>query len=254
MDVSIAQRPRFLRTDLHLHSTFSDGRSSVPQLVERANNIGFVFTISDHYSMDMAMRDNDALAAYLETLERYPVYRAVEVDLGQQLPISPQNRARLDYVIGSMHNVVTEVGTRLPIRNGEPEGGYDRYMELYIAAFRRDVLAGTVQMIGHPTFLPLIRPGRHDELWTPERRRAYIEAAVQSGVGLEISTRYNVPTPLFMREALEAGARFAVGSDSHWLDRTADITLPLRYVEEFGIPEDRFFLPERVIEPPAVAV
>ena len=57
-----------------------------------------------------------------------------------------------------------------------------------------------------------------------------------------------------MREALEAGVRFAVGSDSHWLDRTADITLPLRYVEEFRIPADRFFLPPRVIEPPAPSV
>jgi histidinol phosphatase-like PHP family hydrolase len=250
--LNVADRPRHLRTDLHLHSTYSDGRSPVPQLVERANRIGFVFAVSDHYSRDMPMKDDMALGAYLDELERYPVYRSVEMDLGEQLPMSPENLARLDYRIGSMHNVVTETGERLPIRNGEPEGGFDRYMELYIAAFRRDVLAGTVQMIGHPTFLPLIRSGLHDQLWTPERRRAYIEAAAESGVGLEISTRYNVPSPVFMREALEAGVRFAVGSDSHWLDRTADITLPLRYVEEFRIPAERFFLPERAIEPPAI--
>lgn len=251
--MNVADRPRHLRTDLHLHSTYSDGRSAVPQLVERANSIGFVFAVSDHYSPDMKMQDDAGLSAYLDELEQYPVYRAVELDLGEQLAMSAENLARLDYRIGSMHNVVTETGERLPIRNGEPEGGFDRYMDLYIAAFRRDVLAGTVQMIGHPTFLPLIRGGGglHDQLWTEERRRAYIEAAAESGVGLEISTRYNVPTPVFMREALEAGVRFAVGSDSHWLDRTADITLPLRYVEEFEIPAERFFLPERVIEPPA---
>jgi histidinol phosphatase-like PHP family hydrolase len=128
-------------------------------------------------------------------------------------------------------------------------------MDLYIAAVRRDVLAGTVQIIGHPTFLPGLRSrGLHDQLWTPERRRSFLEAVVQSGVALEISTRYNVPTPVLMREALETGVRFAVGSDSHWLDRAADISLPLRYVEEFKIPEHRFFLPERVIEPPAVIV
>lgn len=252
--MNVNERPRFLRTDLHLHSTHSDGRATVPQLVERANNIGFVFAVSDHYSVSMQMNDDAKLSVYLDDLERYPVYRAVEMDLGEQLPMSPQILARLDYRIGSMHNVVTETGERLPIVNGEPEGGYDRYMELYLAAFRRDVLAGTVQMIGHPTFLPLIRSGQHDRLWTPERRRDFIEAAVQSGVGLEISTRYNVPTPIFMQEALEAGVRFAVGSDSHWLDRTADITLPLRYVREYEIPEDRFFLPERVIAPPAVTV
>ena len=251
-----SQRPRYLRTDLHLHSTFSDGHATVAQLVERANSLGFVFAISDHYSSLMPMKDDAALGVYLDELEKYPVYRAVEVDLGEELPMSGENRARLDYLIGSVHNVVTEEGKRLPIsRQGEPEGGLDRYMDLYIAAVRRDVLAGTVQMIGHPTFLPGLRSrGLHDQLWTPERRRSFLEAVVQSGVALEISTRYNVPTPVLMREALEAGVRFAVGSDSHWLDRAADISLPLRYVEEFKIPEDRFFLPERVIEPPAVIV
>ena len=237
-----SQRPRYLRTDLHLHSTFSDGHATVAQLVERAKGIGFVFGISDHYSSLMPMKDDAALGVYLDELEKYPVYRAVEVDLGEELPMSGENRARLDYLIGSVHNVVTEEGL-------------DRYMDLYIAAVRRDVLAGTVQMIGHPTFLPGLRSrGLHDELWTLERRRSFLEAVVQSGVALEISTRYSVPTPVLMREALEAGVRFAVGSDSHWLDRAADISLPLRYVEEFKIPEDRFFLPERVIEPPAVIV
>jgi len=248
MNTPVTERPRFLRTDLHLHSTYSDGHSSVAQLVERATSIGFTFAVSDHYSDAQQMNDNDKLAAYLDELERYPVYRAVEMDLGHQLPVSPKNAARLDYRIGSMHNVVDANGTRVKVSSrGEPEGGWDRYMDLYLAAFRRDVRAGTVQVIGHPTFLPLIRGGMHDQLWTPERRRSYIEAVVESGVGLEISTRYNVPTPVFMREALDAGARFAVGSDSHWLDRTADIALPLRYVKEFDIPEDRFVLPARVI-------
>lgn len=242
-----AQQPRFLRTDLHMHSTFSDGRATVPQLVERARSIGFTFTISDHYSSSQRMNDNAKLSAYLEELEKYPVYRSVEMDLGEQLPVSDENAARLDYRIGSMHGVVDETGKRIPIIHGMPEGGWDRYMELYLAAFRRDVLAGTVQMIGHPSFLPLIRSGMHDELWTAERRRSYIEAAVQAGVALEISTRYNVPTPVLMREALEAGARFAAGSDSHWLDRSGEISLVRRYVDEFKIPVDRFFLPGRDI-------
>ncbi len=243
------QGPRFLRTDLHMHSTFSDGRATVAQLVERAHKIGFTFAVSDHYSDGQQMNDNAKLAVYLDELEKYPVYRAVEMDLGHQLPVSPENAARLDYRIGSMHQVVDERGARVKVSpRGEPEGGWARYMEVYLDAFCRDVRAGTVQMIGHPTFLPLIRSGMHDELWTLERRRDYIEAAVAAGVGLEISTRYSVPSPVFMREALEAGARFAVGSDSHWLDRTAEIALPLRYVAEFDIPEDRFFMPARAIE------
>ena len=257
--MDISDRPRFLRTDLHLHTIFSDGRANVQQLVERADRIGFVFAISDHYSPSMALNTDDKLTAYLDELDRYPVYRAVEMDLGEQLPMSPANLARLDYRIGSVHNVVTETGERLKIAAfGEPSGGFDRYMDLYIAAFRRDVLAGGVQMIGHPTFLPGLpvagQDQRHEQLWTARRRRDYLEAVLESGVALEISTRYGVPTPVLMREALDAGARFAVGSDSHWLDRAADIALPLRYVDEYHIPEDRFFLPRRVIEPRIVGV
>jgi len=48
--------------------------------------------------------------------------------------------------------------------------------------------------------------------------------------------------------------RSVVGSDSHTPDETANFALPLRYITEFDIPADRFFLPTRVIEPPAPAI
>src|SRR2546421_7850161 len=182
--LNVSQRPRYLRTDLHLHSTYSDGHSAVAQLVERATSIGFVFAISDHYSSLMAMKDDAALGVYLDELEKYPVYRAVEVDLGEQLPMSEDNRARLDYLIGSVHNVVTETGERLPIsRQGEPEGGLDRYMDLYIAAVRRDVLAGAGPMIRDPPLLPRPRSGVHDPVLTPPRRRGVLQAPLPSGGG-----------------------------------------------------------------------
>ena len=255
MPLDIASRPRFLRTDLHLHSTFSDGHSDVPTLVARANSIGFVFTVSDHYSRSQQMHDDRGLAAYLDTLERYPVYHAVEMDLGDMLPMSEANLARLDYRIGSMHNAVDDHGAAISLTGNDATGAAaDRYMEYYLDAFRRDVITGAVQMIGHPTYLPGTPGHLHERLWTEPRRRAYIEAVVEGGVALEISTRYSVPSPVMLREALEAGARFAVGSDSHWLDRTAVIDLPLRYIKEYDIPEDRFFLPARVIEPPTGAL
>src|SRR3989440_2164573 len=185
--LNVSQRPRYLRTDLHLHSTYSDGHSAVAQLVERATSIGFVFAISDHYSTLMPMKDDAALGLYLDELDKYPVYRVVEVDLGEQLPISEDNRARLDYLIGSVHNVVTETGERLPIsRQGEPEGGLDRYMDLYIAAVRRDVLAGAGQMIGDPPLLPRLRSGVRDPLWTPRRRGGLPAAHLQSGGGVGV--------------------------------------------------------------------
>jgi hypothetical protein len=51
-----------------------------------------------------------------------------------------------------------------------------------------------------------------------------------------------------MREAIDAGMLFAVGSDSHWIDRVAEFSLPLRYSAEFSLPPERFILPRRVLD------
>src|SRR6185437_9177957 len=98
--------PRHLRSDLHLHSRFSDGRADVETMVLTAQRIGFEIAISDHYSVYFGMKGDETLGRYLDALEQFPVYRAVELDLGQEQPISEENQARLDYCVGSMHMVV----------------------------------------------------------------------------------------------------------------------------------------------------
>ena len=105
--------PRHLRSDLHLHSTFSDGRADVATMAATARQIGFEIGISDHYSSYFGMKGDDTLARYLDALEQHPIYRAVELDLGQEQAITPENRARLDYTVGSMHMVVNENGERV---------------------------------------------------------------------------------------------------------------------------------------------
>lgn len=240
--------PRHLSTDLHCHSTYSDGRATVPELVARAQRIGFDLAISDHYSIDQQMNSPERLDVYLTALAQFPVYRSAEIDIGEALPLPAALRARMDYVIGSMHNVTRPQAGRFPLPISSA-AGREEYMEAYVEALVQGIATLGIAFIGHPTFLvglmPSMQREMHDALWTPSRRRRVIEAAVTHQVAFEISTRYQVPTPIFLQDALEAGATFAVGSDSHWLDRMAEISLPRRYVEEYGITPDRFFLPER---------
>lgn len=242
--------PRHLRSDLHLHSTFSDGRADVQTMVAAAERIGFEIAISDHYSSYFGMKPDERFAQYVHTLERYPIYRAVELDLGFEQPIPPDLRERLDYCVGSMHLVVDEHGDRIYPDKGS-SASLRRYMEAAVAMFVRGVHSGLHAMLGHPTFLPDLPREGQDDLWEPHFRAQAIEAVVETGVALELSTRYRAPNPTFVREALAAGARFAVASDGHYPDAIGAVDYARRMIAELEIPADRFFLPARRL---AVAV
>ncbi|HVC82348.1 MAG TPA: PHP domain-containing protein [Chloroflexota bacterium] len=236
--------PRHLRSDLHLHSRFSDGRADVETMVLTAQRIGFEIAISDHYSVYFGMKGDETLGRYLDALEQFPIYRAVELDLGQEQAISEENRARLDYCVGSMHMVVDENGDRVK-PDAQSPASLRRYMECATAQFARGLRSGIPAMIGHPTYLPDLPREGQDALWTPEFRKVIVDVAVETGIALEISTRYKTPMPELARELLAAGARFAVASDGHGPEAIGAIDYPRRLIAELGIPDDRFFLPER---------
>jgi histidinol phosphatase-like PHP family hydrolase len=213
-------------------------------MVATAQRVGFEIAISDHYSVPYGMAGDEKLAAYLDDLERYPIYRAVELDLGNEQPLSDANRARLDYCVGSLHHVLDEQGERVrPDRSSSTS--LRRYMECTVAQIARGFRTGLHSMIGHPTFLPDLPREGQDELWEPRYRGQVIEAALESGVALELSTRYTAPNPVLVREAFKAGVRFAVASDGHYPEAIGAVDYARRMIAELEIPPDRFFLPER---------
>lgn len=244
MSAPTASIPRHLRTDLHLHSTWSDGRGTVATMVATAERIGFQIAISDHYSVPYGMAGDEKLAAYLDELDRHPIYRAVELDLGNEQPMSAANRARLDYCVGSLHSVVDAQGERVRPDRGSP-ASLHHYMECAVAQIERGFRSGLHSMIGHPTFLPDLPREGQDELWEPRYRARVIDAALQAGVALELSTRYTAPNPVLAREAFKAGVRFAVASDGHYPEAIGAIDYARRMIAELEIPPGRFFLPDR---------
>ena len=202
-----------LRGDFHMHSTWSDGRQSLEEMIEGAAARGYEYhSISDHswgrgsrYGAD----PNDLKAQRMQVREignRFGVHTlcSSEVDIlpDGSMDFEDAVMAELDIVIGSVHNATNqsrEEMTRRLIRACE-----NPY----------------VSIIGHPTGRSLDSfPGYEFDY------DAVFSAAARTGTALEIDghpNRLDLPSAL-ARRAREYGVTFTCDSDAHGVDQLSNV-------------------------------
>lgn len=197
---------RDIRGDLHMHSTYSDGRDTVETMVSAAAALGYEYlAITDHSQSAAAQRTMSAdqlkrQGQEIERLrERFPtmsLLHGVEVDIlpDGRLDFDDDLLAGLDIVLASLHDPARQDGPTLTRR--------------YLRAIRHPL----VNVITHPANqLVGRRPGYaldYDALY---------EAAAETGTALEID---GAPSHLDLdgehaRAAVAAGVTVTVDSDCH---------------------------------------
>jgi DNA polymerase (family 10) len=219
VDVAIrGQLPQFvtrsdIRGDLHMHTTWSDGRDSVETMVAACQALGYEYcAITDHSQRSAASRNlavNDIAQQADEIAAARERYPDIEVLHGCEVDIMPDGTLdfpdavleQFDVVLASLHE-----------RAGH---GPDQLLGRYLSAMRHPL----VTLITHPTNrLVPTRPGY--DLDYPR----LFAAAVETGTLLEID---GAPAHLDLngdqaRQAIEAGATVVIDSDCHraeWLER-----------------------------------
>jgi DNA polymerase (family 10) len=202
-----------IRGDLHMHSRWSDGQSSVERMVERSVALGYDYiAITDHsqtakaaggLTPDMLARQRLEIEALRERFAGITILHGSEVDIlpDGRLDFPDELLAGLDIVLASLHDAAGQDGRQLTDR--------------YLAAMRHPL----VNIITHPTNRMIGHRGGY-VLDFP----ALFAAAVQTGTAIEID---GAPAHLDMdgavaRRAVEAGVTVSIDSDCHrasWLNR-----------------------------------
>jgi histidinol phosphatase-like PHP family hydrolase len=224
--------------DHHIHSNRSDGRVS---LEDRAKSVAIrPHGVSDHYPYPGSMQDDDDILRYLDDASRLGLQVGIEYDLGVAPPLLSSTHKALDYVIGSVHQVVvggridySPAGYFLKGRGGTSFGDAQRFadpelqrriLEQHFELVRVGVLHRGIDIVGHPTFSPLAALGDPEAAYPIDWQERLIALCVENGVALEINEAYGVPHRAFLVRAHLRGARFSVGSDTHFellpLDKT----------------------------------
>jgi DNA polymerase (family 10) len=195
-----------IRGDLHMHSTWSDGRDSIMHMVLSSRQLGYEYVaITDHSERSWASRKLLSLEIPLQRQEidtlrsREPgieILHGVEVDImpDGSLDFDDDTLAGFDIVLASLHDAHGQDGGRLT--------------ERYVQAMRHPL----VNVITHPANRsPAMSNGYEldfDRLF---------EVAVETGTAMEVD---GAPGHLDMdgrlaRRAAAAGVTIVINSDCH---------------------------------------
>ena len=195
-----------IRGDLHMHSTWSDGRDPIETMVEGCRTLGYEYmAITDHSPHSAAARNLtlDGVKKQAEEIarlrEQYPdiaILHGCEVDIlpDGRLDFPDRVLEQLDIVLASLHE-----------RAGQ---GPDQLMKRYASAMKHPL----VTLITHPT--NRIVPSRRG--YDLDYGRLF-DMAVETATVLEID---GAPSHLDLdgalaRRAIAAGATVAIDSDCH---------------------------------------
>lgn len=198
-----------IRGDLHAHSNWSDGHSTMEQMAYAAMERGYEYlAITDHSSglgfigltIERIYEQREAIDALNEEYEDFRLLQGIEVNIRGDgtLDYPDDVLARFDVVTASIHGGLNQ--------------SRERITERMLSAIRNP----HVDIIGHPSGRLINKrdPSDFDE-------EAVFAAAAETGTALEINSQ---PDRLDLkdshaRRAMDAGADFAIDSDSHAADQ-----------------------------------
>jgi DNA polymerase (family 10) len=195
-----------IRGDLHVHTTWSDGKASVLEMAEAARDLGYEYiAICDHtrsvrvvpgLDADDLRRQGEEIAAANEQLAPFRILRGTECDIlaDGELDLPDDILAELDWVQASIH-----AGQRQ---------SRDQLTKRTLAA----VYHPAVRSISHPQGRIINhRPPNDVDL------DAVFAACVETGTALEtngLPDRIDLSAEL-VRAAIRAGVRITCSTDAH---------------------------------------
>lgn len=195
-----------IRGDVHMHTTASDGRATLREMVEAAAALGYEYVAITDHSKALAMANGldeqrvVEFASMVRELNRdglpIRVFSGLECDILRDgaMDLAEDALAQLDIVIGSVHSYMSMDAAEMT----------DRLL--------RAVESPSMRVMGHPTGRLLLQREGY-----PFDFDAVAKRAVECGVWFEVNAspeRLDLYGPL-LRAAKARGAKFTISTDAH---------------------------------------
>jgi hypothetical protein len=202
------------------------------------------------------LESDEQLSAFLKSVQGKPVFVGVQVNDRDWMDVhSAELLKRLDYVLGDTMIMPMPDADSPPVKLwiadrytiADPQTWMERYVRHNV-----QVLREPITILANPTYLPPPVKDMYDELWTDERMRRIIQAAIDNHVALEINAKSGLPHDRFLRMAKEMGAKFSFGSNN-MDDRPIDMSRCFEAIEQYGLSEQDMYVPRSRSKTPTIS-
>lgn len=195
-----------IKSDLHVHSTASDGGNTIPEIVKAAKSAGYQYvaicdhskslTIAHGLSDERLLQQMDEIREINKNENDFYVLSGIEADIRSdgQLDANPDIIRKLDIVVGSVHHQ------------------YKNPPEVMTARIIKAIESGMVDILAHPTG----RIINHRAPYEYDVEKVF-DAAKAHSVALEINAspdRLDL-NDIYIRMAKNRGLKLAVNTDAH---------------------------------------
>lgn len=221
-----------LRGDLHSHSEWSDGLTSIDLMVDAARAIGHEYLALTDHSPRLRVARGLSAERLREQLERVPDFSGdgftllsgIEVDILEDGALDQDNALleRLDVVVASAHSLLRM-----------ERGPMTKRLVAAVSNPRVDVL-------GHVTGR-LVRGSRGTRPPSDFDPHAVFAACARHGVAVEINSRpeREDPPDELIAVALDEGCLFSIDSDAHAPGQLSLLDEGAARAERAGVPPER---------------
>jgi len=211
-----------------------------------SRSLGVNYGIAVNCGMGFPISDDKGIAEFLESTRGQPVFVGMQAEGREWVRFfSPEAVARFDYVFTDAMTFANKNGRRMRlwIPDEVEVGDKQEFTDMLVEQIVRIMDNEPIDIYVNPTVLPETIAAEYDSLWTPERMKKVIDAAVRNGVAIEINNRYRLPSAAFIRRAKKAGVKFTIGTNNADRD-LGRIEYALQMIRECGLTWQNMWMPK----------
>jgi hypothetical protein len=239
-----AGRHNIPMVDFHVH--LKSGLT-LEQALSQSRRDGIQYGIAVNCGKGFPVDSDETARAFVDSLKDAPVFVGMQAE-GREWTrmFSRRTAALFDYVFTDSMTWTDDRGKRMrlwiPEEVGtiaDPQEFMDTLVDRTVGILNNE----PIDIYVNPTFIPDVLAKDYELLWTGNRRKKVIDAAVANGVAIELNDRYRLPGVPFVKMAKAAGAKFTFGTNNTGPGDLRRSEYGLQMVKECGLVWQDFFVP-----------
>lgn len=211
-------------SDMHMHSTWTDGQGSIEENILRAKELGLKrIAATDHIRHDSTYFDEyDKEIKMLRDKHEFNIYVGFEAKVQNfdgDIDVSEKNLKSADVSICSVHRF--PIGRKLiPAKAFSSSVSQEIELELAMAAIKK----GGFNVLGHPGGMSLRTHGEFKSEYFEE----LISACAKTSIAFDFNSSYHQEVKQILKPLFEKYNPFiSIGSDAHRLEFIGQATTTL---------------------------